>query len=897
MIATRLPDNTYVTNKFDLTGALTNTFGSRVYPVAYTYYVQGRMKTMKTWKNFAANSGAATTTWNYNPYRGWLDNKRYDDNHGPNYTNTPAGRLKNRLWARGILTSYTYNNAGDPSTTIYSDTTPGVTNAFDRRGRVITVLNGGTTTSHSYDDAGNLLIESYAGGPLGGVGVTNIYDNFLRRTNVATVGTSTRYTYGEASRMATVSDGTNTATYSYLANSPLVSQISFANTGTVRMITTKAYDYLNRLTNIYSMVGGTNASSFAYAYNAANQRTSVTNVDATYWIYTYDSLGQVTSGKKYWSDHTPVAGQQFEYNFDDIGNRKSTAEGGDNTGINLRTANYTANSLNQYTSRDVPCYINILGSANSSATVSLWTDQGYWAQTERKGDYFRGELAVNNSTGALWLTITNVAALANATDPDLVTNTVGNKLLAKTSEAFSFDLDGNQLSDGLWTNSWDGENRNLITGNQSSIPAGAQLKETWKYMSDGRWTECVTATWNGSTYVPSETNRFVWDGQILLAMLNGTNGIDISFMRGLDLSGSTYGAGGVGGVLNAMLKTNGTHFFCYDGNGNVASLISTVGTCSAEYCYDPFGATLRASGQLALVNPIQFGTQLQEGLSRRVKYLHRDYAMPQGNWTSRDPIEESGGGNLYGSLLSDPVNHVDVLGLDARSTIRQGLVNYVRAYSLTAVAKASGVIQSTEGLLNSVEGISRVLVDPGVVGNYNARYDPANNVLYLKNLSPPPDLVTHEMVHAYNHLNGVGLDRDLRRNEGVAYVYQYLLSEHISAAATLEKFLIRQGAGATREQLIQGWQKLLWARTARPEQIAQITVPRLILSDLQVHSDRVDIENVMGIFGLHVSCGQYAQIINGILSSQQSQYRVCCGRTSTDPNIIPAGVDINEVFQ
>ena len=31
----------------------------------------------------------------------------------------------------------------------------------------------------------------------------------------------------------------------------------------------------------------------------------------------------------YWSDWTPVAGQQFEYAFDDIGNRKSTKSGGD----------------------------------------------------------------------------------------------------------------------------------------------------------------------------------------------------------------------------------------------------------------------------------------------------------------------------------------------------------------------------------------------------------------------------------------------------------------------------------------------------------------------------------------------------------------------------------------
>jgi len=50
-----------------------------------------------------------------------------------------------------------------------------------------------------------------------------------------------------ASRLATVNDGkNNTATYSYLANSPLVSQIVFATNGMARMTSSKTYDDLNR---------------------------------------------------------------------------------------------------------------------------------------------------------------------------------------------------------------------------------------------------------------------------------------------------------------------------------------------------------------------------------------------------------------------------------------------------------------------------------------------------------------------------------------------------------------------------------------------------------------------------------------------------------------------------
>ena len=97
----------------------------------------------------------------------------------------------------------------------------------------------------------------------------------------------------------------------------------------------------------------TAVATFSYAYNAANQHTALTNTDSSRWSYGYDSLGQVTSGKRYCSDGAIVAGQQFEYGFDDIGNRLTSAVGGDQWGANLRYQNYAANNLNQYTQRTV----------------------------------------------------------------------------------------------------------------------------------------------------------------------------------------------------------------------------------------------------------------------------------------------------------------------------------------------------------------------------------------------------------------------------------------------------------------------------------------------------------------------------------------------------------------
>jgi len=154
-----------------------------------------------------------------------------------------------------------------------------------------------------------------------------------------------------ASRLQTVSDGTNSATYAYLANSPLVSTIAFKQSTTSRLTKTNSYDNLNRLLATSSAPSGDSAITFRYAYNSANQRTSVTNQDNSRWSFQYDLLGQVTFGKKFWSDATPVAGEQFEYSFDDIGNRNYAASGGDHSGANLRYQNYTVNNLNQYTQR------------------------------------------------------------------------------------------------------------------------------------------------------------------------------------------------------------------------------------------------------------------------------------------------------------------------------------------------------------------------------------------------------------------------------------------------------------------------------------------------------------------------------------------------------------------
>ena len=114
-----------------------------------------------TWQNFAGDAGTATTRWNYDQHRGWLASKDYPDastgqppilegTGGPAYTYTAAGRLSTRVWKRGITATYGYNSAGGLATIGYSDSTPGTTYSYDRRGRRSQVVRNGIRTAFTY---------------------------------------------------------------------------------------------------------------------------------------------------------------------------------------------------------------------------------------------------------------------------------------------------------------------------------------------------------------------------------------------------------------------------------------------------------------------------------------------------------------------------------------------------------------------------------------------------------------------------------------------------------------------------------------------------------------------------------------------------------------------------
>ena len=530
--------------------------------------------------------------------------------------------------------------------------------SYDRQGRRSQVLRDGITTTLSYDDANEARAESYHGGLLDNLYVSWTYSNSLQRGSLSLGGItgtySVGYGYDSAGRLQAVNSGDNGAVYSYLANSPLVSQVVLTNSGTTNMATTRQYDHLNRLLSVFSAPSAASALRFAYSYNSANQRIRSTQADGSYWIYSYDALGQVTSGKRFWQDGTPVAGQQYEYAFDDIGNRKTTGAGGDATWGPLRQASYTPNRLNQYTQRDVPAAVDVLGIANPTASVTVNDNTAY-----RKGEYFDYTLSTPNANSP-WFGMVTVHSAYGAGQAE-----TGTLFVARSPEQFTHDADGNLTSDGRWNYTWDAENRLITMEALSSVPDSARLKLAFGYDFMGRRIKKWTFGWDGGDYVLLARTKFVYDGWNLLAELDNGGSIMRSFVWGLDLSGSVQGAGGVGGLLFIcdVPSAIGDCAPAYDGNGNVAALVSmSGGTNCATYEYGPFGEVIRATGPMARANPFRFSTKYQDDETELAYYGYRYCSASTGRWLSRDLIEERGGVSIYVFSRNQPVGMIDALG-------------------------------------------------------------------------------------------------------------------------------------------------------------------------------------------------------------------------------------------
>ncbi len=157
------------------------------------------------------------------------------------------------------------------------------------------------------------------------------------------------YGYDTKGRFSTVTDASGTYTYGYVADSDLVGTTSFPN----GLTATRAYETQRNLVDyVDNTVSGTTVSKYDYTNDDIGRRTDVVMTGTAFTQNTFNSYGyndrsEVIAGQKYQgtdiSDKTtPVAAYDYDFDYDNIGNRETYDVAGVQT-------TYTAGQLNQYT--------------------------------------------------------------------------------------------------------------------------------------------------------------------------------------------------------------------------------------------------------------------------------------------------------------------------------------------------------------------------------------------------------------------------------------------------------------------------------------------------------------------------------------------------------------------
>jgi RHS repeat-associated protein len=661
---------------YDAEGRTVAIWGA-TYPVAYEYDAHGRMVTMRTFRD---EQGAGDETqWFYDEATGLLTNKVYADGKGTAYSYTSDGKLASRLWARDVTTSYAYTNGSSLVAIDYSDTTPDVAFQYDRLGRMTSAIVAGiSTNAFTYDpETYALSVETQ-----NGMEINRTTDALGRDTGFSLVGSDYVVTYGfdAYGRFHSVSSSVQSvATYTYLPGSDLVSGMSTSS----GFLWTRAYESARSLiTAVENRYGEAVVSRYDYANDELGRRTSradrglafaaqptygdsATAEMPAYNAYSYNTRSEVTGAARRWG--TPgasgdlVLGQQYAYAFDAIGNR-ITAEEGDTD----RTANYTANALNQYTQRTVPDEKDLIGTVPTNVAVTVNQNP-----VSRQNAYWHHALEVDNATDAAFtqVAITAVYNPLGTNAPDVVTSQTGRVFVAETPEQFQYDDDGNLTQDGRFDYTWDAENRLIVVTTRDDIPASVpRVKVEYVYDHQFRRIASATAVWTNDAWQAAESRAFLYDGWNVVTELthSQTHTLTNLYTWGLDLSGSLQGAGGIGGLLAGTFggtTSVSTAFYCHDANGNVGQLVDADGALLAHYEYSPFGETVVSTGPLAKANTFRFSTKWFDNDTGLGYWGYRWYSPEMGRWPSRDPIEEAGGVNIYVALDNDLVNRVDMLGL------------------------------------------------------------------------------------------------------------------------------------------------------------------------------------------------------------------------------------------
>ncbi|MFE3170045.1 RHS repeat-associated core domain-containing protein [Amycolatopsis sp. NPDC059235] len=560
--------------------------------------------------------------------------------HLPTTVTNPAGDKISR----------NYDNAGN-ITKIHSDglnadlQTLTYTQPF---GQVSTSVDGnGHLTSYSYDNAGNLTTVTPPT-PLG----------------------ATHYTYDSLSRVSSVTDGRG-----------------------IRL--DYGYDKLDRVVSVTRHRDGVVLQAAAYDNNGGLIRRDTAT--ATH-AFAYDTGGQLLSDTR--SDDTSPD-EHLAYGYDLAGNLTSAADPGG-------AITYGYDAANRLTSLADPFgQTTTFGYDNADRrTSTTWPGAG--TQTNAYDNSGRQtSLTVKNSAGTQLLQTTYNYTRSGGADSDQMqskTDATGTTNYAydalqrlKTAGATSYTYDnaGNMTKLGASSFTYNAADQLVNDGRTRSYDTAGNLTgatnptETNNYNDTGQFVSGDDAA--GNSFAASYDTLDQTQPHELRYTTSGGTTTDRFTTTALGMTQALHNGARTslardpkGAIVTEKTGAGARYNVVTDYQGSITALISTAGTVSATYRYDPYGGAT-ATGPNAGDNPFHYLGQYQYGVDMLLGY--RWYFPGWGRFLTPDPTGQET--NHYAYAQNDPVNHSDPTGSSIFSTQLATIFGYAGAAIGGALVLAS----------------------------------------------------------------------------------------------------------------------------------------------------------------------------------------------------------------
>ena len=505
--------------------------------------------------------------------------------------------------------------------------------------RLATMTDGAGLTSYTYHPVGHLgaLMPATVDGPLPGLTdlISYTFDHLGRgkTRNIGPLGTENLVTlnYDNLGRLQSTVNHLGSFNHFYIGDTQRTDYINLPNGQKT------SFDYFstsgdNRLKTIHDLANASNPTStlskFDYTYlkdgKIATWQRQFSSAAATQMTLSYDLVDQLTSATIAPVTNLTSITQRHSYQYDKAGNRSSEQSGS-------AVSSALHNNANQITNATNGGKILVSGNTNEPAKVKV---NGQAATiTAPPENLYQAWVQVTPGPNTLTIEATDYAAPT----PNVRTKSWSLNITSPPARSFSYDTNGNTLSDGLRTYQWDAEDR-LV-----KITQGANVYE---FIYDG-FSRRVAEKTNGTT-----TRRLLWDG---------TQIADHRASDGTSIQRRYYSEGEqrIGGT------DAGNYYYTRDHLGSIHEVTDSSATVRSRYDYAPYGKRTKLGGDLDC--DFAFTGHYYHTGSNLHLTLYRAYDQELGRWLSVDPIRETGGLNLYGYVRGNPINMLDPLGLQPPS--------------------------------------------------------------------------------------------------------------------------------------------------------------------------------------------------------------------------------------